>query len=57
MGDIIIVWVCKGVKCHQHKESALVGGTNIFGVGTSVQKSSHAFVIKSCLCLGDHPYS
>ncbi len=24
-GDAIIVWVCKGARCHQHKESTLLG--------------------------------
>jgi hypothetical protein len=25
-GDTIIIWVYQGIRCHQHKESVLVGG-------------------------------
>jgi hypothetical protein len=28
-GDTIIVWVCQGTRCHQHKENVSMGGFRI----------------------------
>jgi hypothetical protein len=28
-GDTIIVWVCQGSRCHEHKENVSMGGFRI----------------------------